>query len=467
MNPYESFLESKRHLGEDSGFEATFLPDCLFDFQKALVQLAIKKGRFALFADCGLGKTIQELVWSQNVADHTSKPVLILTPLCVGPQFVTEGEKFGIECEQSRDGKFAGKIIVTNYEQLDKFNPSDFGGVCCDESGILKNFDGAIKSAVTEFMKKINYRLLGTATPAPNDYIELGTSSEALGNLGYIDMLQRFFKSTQNDSYAQGGYGTMGRMFFRRGKFGSKFRFKGHAERDFWRWVCSWSRAIRKPSDLGFSDEGFKLPKLIINEHIVGGVGALDGMLFALPAVTLSEQRREVRRSIRERCEMAAKLSLEHDISISFCNLNDEADLVEKLMPGSRQIYGNQSDEEKEEILQWFCHSKEKKRRLVSKGRIIGWGLNFQFCNHQTYFISHSLETFYQCVRRCWRFGQKKPVTIDLIGSEGERRVLSNLNRKTAAMDNMFASLVELMNNELLIEKAQSNHNEILKPKWL
>src|ERR1017187_9837988 len=267
---YEKFLSDKTQLSGDFGFTPSFLPDCLFDFQKALTEWAVKKGRGAIFADCGLGKTLIQLVWAENIVRESNRPVLILTPLAVGHQTVKEAAKFGIEAMRSSDGKFpdGARIIVTNYERLHYFKAEDFSGVVCDESSILKNFDGTTRAAITEFMRTRKYRLLCTATAAPNDYVELGTSSEAVGELGHIDMLQRFFKAN-DDTFAQGG-GASGRTRWSGSKsFGGKFRFRGHAERAFWRWICSCPRAIRNPSDLGFNDAKFKLPKLETRQHVV------------------------------------------------------------------------------------------------------------------------------------------------------------------------------------------------------
>ena len=252
---YNSFLIKKSHLDYSCGFNPVFMPDCLFDYQSDLVEWSCNLGRSAMFADCGLGKTLMQLVWAQNVVMKTNKPVLILTPLAVSYQTVTEGEKFDIECRRSDDGKIKSKITVTNYERLHYFDKSEFGGVVCDESGILKHFNGATQKAVTDFVKKINFRLLGTATAAPNDYIELGTSSEALGVMGYMDMLNRFFRNNNNTSDTGKGFAV--------GGVKKQWRFKKHAEQSFWRWVCSWARSIRKPSDLGYDDTGFELPPLV------------------------------------------------------------------------------------------------------------------------------------------------------------------------------------------------------------
>jgi len=462
---YSSFLEHKAQLGIDSGFDPLWMPDFLYPFQRHLVEWALRKGRSAIFADCGLGKTPMQLVWAQNIVEKTCKPVLVLTPLSVGPQTVREGEKFGIECKQSRDGKIAAPITVSNYQQLHKFNWQHFSGCVCDESSILKNFDGQLKGQITDFMRKLPYRLLCTATAAPNDYIELGTSAEALGVMGYIDMLKTFFKANDN-SYAQGGSGSGTARRFSKQPFGGKFRFRGHAESDFWRWVCSWARAIRKPSDIGYPNDGFELPPLNMTELVVKARLPREDLLFDLPAITLAEQRSERRRTINERCERAAELVVcTNKPSVAWCYLNEEGHMLERMIPGAVEVDGNDSDEFKEETFEAFV--KGQIRVLVSKPIIAGYGLNWQHCAHQTFFPSHSFEQWYQAIRRCWRFGQRHPVRIDMICSEGEAGVLSNLNRKSAAADQMFARLVELIGNELRISQVNQYTKQMEEPCWL
>lgn len=452
--PYGEFLERKTHLGNQSGFKPLFMPDFLFPFQRALTAWAIEKGRAAIFADCGLGKTPMQLVWAQNVVEKTCKPVLILTPLSVGPQTVREADKFGIEAKQSRDGTVASRITVTNYQQVHKFDWQQFGGVVCDESSILKNFDGALKSQITDFMRKLPYRLLCTATAAPNDHIELGTSSEALGCLGFVDMLNRFFKKSET---------TMSRSEeFRLGLY----RFRGHAERDFWRWVCSWARAVRKPSDIGFPDDDYRLPALRTVEHIIAARTKNPDFLFDMPAIGLQEQRSERRRTIEERCEQAAALiNGTRKPAAAWCHLNDEGHLLEKLIPGAVEVDGNDSDEFKEESFTAFAAGQI--RVLVSKPIIAGFGLNWQHCAHQTFFPSHSFEQWYQAIRRCWRFGQTQPVRIDVIASEGERGVLGNMTRKADQAERMFSKLVELINQELRIETKNLHIKNQELPSWL
>lgn len=455
MQDYYKFLESKSQINSNHGFEPVWMPDYLYDFQQAIDTWALRKGRAAIFGDCGLGKTPMEFVFAENVCRKTNGNVLLLTPLAVSLQMIREAEKFGIEAKRSNDGKAHRGITVTNYEQLHKFDPSDFVGCINDESSILKNFDGKRKTEITTFMRKIKYRLLATATAAPNDYIELGTSSEALGYLGHMDMLNKFFKNDLNNS-------ANGRM---RGEV-IKWRFKGHAEQHFWRWVCSWARAVRKPSDLGFPDDGFVLPKLVEQEHIVESKTLADGMLFSLPAVGLKEQREERRRTIRERCEKVAELVNDTgQPAIVWCHLNDEGDLLEELIPDAIQVSGSNSDDEKEERLIGF--SDNQFRVLITKSKIAGFGMNWQHCNHETFFPSHSYEQYYQGVRRCWRFGQKRPVHVDVVTTEGELDVLKNLQRKAQQADKMFSNLVAEMNHAISIDRLKQFGDEQRIPAWL
>jgi hypothetical protein len=455
ISTYDKFIEKKTHLSGNFGFEPLFMPADLFPFQRALVEWTIRKGRCANFADCGLGKTIMQLVTAQNVHLKTGGRVLLLTPLAVGPQTVREAEKFHIHAERSRDGKMPdAPIVVTNYERLHLFNSSDFQAVLCDESSILKNVDGKTKALVTDFMRKMKYRFLYTATAAPNDFIELGTSSEALGELGYMDMLSKFFKKNE---------ATISRKDENRSGL---YRFRGHSERDFWRWVCSWSRAVRKPSDLGFSDDGFDLPPLSTNQHVVKSRSTSPDFLFDMPAVGLAEQRKERSRTCEERCEMAARIANATDESVvSWCYLNREGDLLEKMINGSKQVSGNDPDEKKEEIFEAFASGQIKK--LITKPLIASSGLNWQHCNRQTFFPSHSFEQWYQSVRRSWRFGQTKPVTVDIITSEGESNILRSLERKSEAAERMFKNLVNLMNNELAIQKTEYKAQQTEIPSWL
>jgi hypothetical protein len=457
---YNEFLFNKSQSDKNYGFEPTFIPDYLFDFQKYLLDWSIKKGESALFEDCGLGKSVQELVWGQNVVEKTNGNVLLLTPLAVGFQMEKEAEKFGIEAKQSRDGKIKSKITITNYEQLHNFDFKDFQGVICDESGILKNYKAHYKKEITIFMRKMKYRLLATATAAPNDWIELGTSSEALGYLGYMDMLSRFFKNDQNNCATN-----------RRGRFTeeTKWRLKGHAQESFWKWVTSWARAVRMPSDIGFNNDGFILPKKTEIDHLVESDGRyIEGVLpgFQTPAHGLKEERDETRATIKERCEKAAEIVLnKNDFSVLWCNLNDEGDLLEKLIPDSIQVSGRDSDERKEEKLIGF--SKGDYKHLITKGKIAQYGMNWQHCNHMTMFPTHSYESYYQEIRRCWRFGQKRPVDIDLIYTQGAEQVLKNLKRKEKQASEMFDRLVHFMNDSLHIGRTLEKEENIIFPNWI
>lgn len=452
---YKDFLESRKNVGSNSGFEPNFIPDFLFDFQKALSEWSIRKGRGALFEDCGLGKTCQELVWAENVARHTDKPVLLLAPLAVSVQTIGEAEKFGIEATRSIDGKIKSRIVVTNYERLQHFNCSDFSGVVCDESSILKSFDGSQKQKITEFMKKVPYRLLATATAAPNDYIELGTSSEALGHLGFMDMLNRFFKNDNNNSGLRRMFGEA-----------PKWRFKGHSEIPFWQWVTSWARACRRPSDLGFNDDKFILPELIEKEHLVESETLPEGYFLPMHASTLPEQRAEKRRTIKERCEKVLEIvSCRPDQSVIWCQLNDEGDFLEEIIPDSIQISGSDSDDKKESVFMEF--SKGNIKRLITKAKIGAWGMNWQNCCHTVYFPSHSYEQKYQAIRRFLRFGQKRPVEVDIVLTEGERKIIKNIQRKNIAADKMFSNLVAEMNNSLHIKNYTNFEKKEIIPQWL
>jgi len=456
---YIEFLEHKAQYGADEGFAPTFFPHKAFDFQRWIVDWSVRRGRCGNFYDCGLGKTLAELAWGQNVIEHTNKPVLCIAPLAVSAQTVREGEKFGIDCVQSRDGVFTGtRVITTNYERLHYFNPGDFGGVICDESSAIKAYNGKHRAEVTEFLRTVKYRSLWTATAAPNDYIELGTSSEALGELGQMDMLTRFFKNDQNNC-------SMKRERANGGK-AQNWRFKGHAEQAFWRWVASWARAARRPSDLGYEDGQFILPQLIENEHIVKSTEPNPEMLFNLPAANFREERIERRKTVEDRCEKAASLVKNtNEPAVVWCHLNDEGDLLEKMLPDFVQVSGSDSDDMKEETYLGFLNGSI--RGLVIKPRIGCFGLNWQHCAHTVTFASHSYEQYYQAIRRFWRFGQKKPVTVDIVISEGEGRIRENMKRKEQAANVMFTNLVAEMNNAIKINRGIEFTKEEEIPSWL
>jgi len=454
---YAQFLGRKVSGPVPSGIDVAphHLHPLLFPFQRDLTAWALQQGRAAIFADTGLGKTFMQVEWAHKVAEAAHGRVLILTPLAVSRQTVSEAAKLGIEVVRSSDGTGSGRLAVTNYERLHYFNPTDFVGIVCDESAILKNFDGIRRRAITQFMRHIPYRLLCSATPAPNDYLELGTSSEALGHLGHVDMLNRFFVNDQRNS-------ARGRMY---GKV-AQWRFKGHAEEAFWRWVCSWARAIRKPSDFnGYDDAAFQLPPLEEREHVVTTAKAPVGMLFAIEALSLQEQRAERRRTIEERCQKVAELVDDGQPAVVWCHLNDEGDMLEKMIPEAVQVSGKDSDEAKEDRLVRF--SEGDIRVLVTKPRIAGWGLNWQHCAHVTFFPSHSFEQYYQGVRRCWRYGQTRPVVVDIVTTEGEKRCLANLQAKAKAAEKMFEQLVSHMHEGLKVSRVDGFDKGEELPAWL
>lgn len=446
---YSRFLTNKRQLAIASGFSPVWMPDYLFDFQKYVVEKSLMRGRSAIFADCGLGKTPMLLVWSENVRRKTNGNVLILTPLAVSIQIAEEASrKFGIEVHHCKDGKPKPGINVSNYEKIHLFDPNDFQGVVCDESSKIKAMTGKLRHQVTIFMRKVKYRLLDTATAAPNDYVELGTSSEALGHMGQRDMLSNFFKSADNLSHT----------IYKHGDFWNKqqWTFRPHAEDRFWQWVVSWSMALRKPSDLGFDDSDFKLPELKVVQHLIDKEIILPGEFLPRIATGLKDQRHERRHTMTERVEKVCELVANHESSLVWCHLNDEGDMIEKSIPGAYQVAGSTPDDLKEELLMAFTRNEIKV--LVSKPQIAGFGMNWQHCNHMTFFPSHSFEQYYQAVRRCWRFGQQNPVTVDIVTTPGEAGVTANLNKKSEAASKMFESLVAFMGNQLSIDRNLNNH---------
>ena len=459
MEEYLRFLDRKSQLTVGSGIDPVWAPDFLYGFQRSLVEWALSRGRAAIFADCGMGKTPMQLVWAENIVRETGGNVLIIAPLAVAAQTIREGEKFGIEVRRSKDGTAYDGITITNYERIHHYSQDDFVGVVCDESSAIKSFQGKHRQQITDLMRKHQFRLLCTATAAPNDYIELGTSSEALGYLGHVDMLKRFFKNAQgtiaqNAAWRQWNGGR------------SQWRFKGHAEHPFWRWVCSWARAMRKPSDFGFDDDGFVLPPLEVDHRLIEARTVREGALWDLPASGLHEEREEARRTIQERCEAVAELvSDTGEPAVCWCHLNDEGDLLGQLIPDCVQVAGRDSLDKKEEALMGFTDGEF--RVLVIKPKIGAWGLNWQHCAHMTFFPSHSYEQYYQAVRRSWRFGQSRPVRVDIVTTEGGVNVMKNLERKEKQADRMFSSLVRHMNDELKIRRGRDYTEEEVLPSWL
>jgi hypothetical protein len=435
---YETFLVQKRHTTGSFGFDPVWMPDCAFDFQQHIIEKAVRKGRIGIFADTGLGKTLIQVAIAQNIVQKTNRRVLILTPLAVAFQFIDEAARIGVEdIAHSKDGKISAKITVCNYERLHLLNPGDFECVMLDESSILKNFAGKTRDQIVSFIKRVPYRFLSTATPSPNDFIELGNSSEALGYMGYMDMLTKFFKSNQNTADSNNR------------NIGEKFYLKPHAERDFFAWVNQWSVMVKKPSDLGFSDDGYGLPALHVNKHMVHNdkTWVVDGQesLFAMPAKTMTEVREEQKITVRERCEQAVKLAY-GKTSVYWCNLNEESDLLARLDPQAVEIVGGMSIDKKEEILVAFARGEID--RLITKAKMTSMGLNWQHCNHTVFFPTWSYEQYYQAIRRFWRFGQKQEVTCDMVISEGQERVMEALEQKTQKAIELYGNLVAAANQD-------------------
>ena len=456
MKDYLEFLEKKRHSIGEFGFSANYIPDMAFDFQKYIIEKAVKKGRIAVFADTGLGKTLIQLSIAKNIIQETNNNVLILTPLAVAFQFVLEAEKLGIDdVEYSKDGKFKKKIVICNYERLHYFDSKDFVGVICDESSILKNFDGKIKDQVTSFVKKIPYRFLSTATPSPNDFIELGTSSEALGYMGYMDMLGKFFKNNQNSVDSTNR------------NIGEKFYLKPHAEKDFFAWVNQWSIMVKMPSDIGFSNERYQLPKLITNKHEVKNQSFInvDGQIqmFVPIAKSMTEVRHEQKMTELPRCEKAVELA-SGKTSVYWCNTNNESKMLREMDKDAVEIIGSQSIEKKEEILLAFANQEID--RIITKAKMTSFGLNWQHCNHSVFFPTWSYEQYYQAIRRFWRFGQKRDVIIDLVISDGQKRVLDALQQKTQKAIELHENLTRNVNS-IFVEKKKEFNKSIITPNFI
>ena len=434
---YEEFLETKKHTINNYGIEPNFIPINMKDFQKHVSEYAIKKGRCAVFLDTGLGKTLIQLTVATNYIREFNKPVLILTPLAVAFQFLRESEKFGIDdIEYSKDGKYKSKIVVTNYERLDKFNSNDFICVLLDESSILKNFEGSIKASITNFMRKVKYRFLFTATPSPNDFVELGTSSEALGYMGYMDMISKFFTNREKTLRSSNMYH-------------SEFTLKPHAYDSFFMWVSSWSISMRMPSDLGFNDNEYILPELKVNTHKIKNKNnmIIDNqiLLFNKNSENLHEIRQENNLTINERAEKSIELSKNYDSTVCWVNLNKEGDLIEKLDKSYIQLKGSMSIEQKEDILVNFANNKIKK--IITKASMTAFGLNWQHCNHTIYFPTYSYEQYYQAIRRFWRFGQKNNVIVDLVTSDGQEKIIEAIKTKTEKAIELFKKLNSSVNN--------------------
>ena len=446
---YAEFIAKKKHSTGNFGFDPVWLPESAFDFQKHIITKAIVKGRIGMFADTGLGKTLMQIVIAENIIRKTNKRVLILTPLAVAFQFIDEATRIGVDdIAHSKDGTISKMITVCNYERLHLLNPADFVCVMLDESSILKNFAGKTRDQIVAFIKQVPYRFLSTATPSPNDFIELGNSSEALGYMGYMDMLTKFFKSNQNSVDSNNR------------NIGEKFYLKPHAERDFFAWVNQWSVMVKKPSDLGFDDSGYQLPALHVNKHTVlnSKTWCIDDQtsLFAMPATSMTEVREEQKITVAERCERAIDLAKDKT-SVYWCNLNEESTLLASLDRDAVEIVGGMSIDKKEEILVAFARGQVK--RLITKAKMTSMGLNWQHCKHTVFFPTWSYEQYYQAIRRFWRFGQKSEVTCDMVISEGQERVIEALQQKTDKAIALYSNLVAAANQDFSFKTKEFNQS--------
>jgi superfamily II DNA or RNA helicase len=418
---YQDFLKRKLISARPAGLESIpELSPALFPFQRRVVERALSAGRYALFLDTGLGKTICQLEW----AKHVPGEVLILAPVAVAPQTVREGrEKLGLDIHHSRDGSVRGKVTITNYERLHLFDPARFTGVVLDESSILKSFMGKTKTHLCHAFQGTPYRLSCTATPAPNDYMELGNQSEFLGVMPSNEMLSRWFI---NDTMSFGSY-----------------RLKGHAIKPFWEWVASWAAVVSKPSDAGGDDAPFKLPELTTKVHVVESPMRTDldrGLLFAAAELSATDMHRDKRNTMQERVRMTASLADHSDYCLIWCESNEESEAIAKAVHGSVEVQGSDSPDDKEAKLDAF--SRGEVRAMVTKPSLAGFGLNWQHCNHVIFAsLSFSYENFYQAIRRSWRFGQKRPVRVDVVIADTESTIWSAVKDKLSRHDEMKSAM--------------------------
>jgi hypothetical protein len=425
-NSYEDFLARKRVADPATGLvNVGDIPSFMKPHQRDIVSWALRRGRAAIFAGTGLGKTLMELVWGARVAQHTGKPVLCFAPLAVSAQHVREADKFGLSAEIARaQADIANGVFVANYQKIGHFDLSQFGGVILDESSILKSTDGHYRNRLVEECSFIPFRLAATATPAPNDFMELGNHAEFLGVMSYTDMLATFFVHDGGDT--------------------QKWRLKGHAESVFWEWVASWSVMIRKPSDLGYANDGYDLPPLKQHQHMVGVEYAPSmetGLLFPMEARSMSERIAARRDTVAERVAMAASITPQDRPFVWWCNLNAESEALCRAIPSAVETRGSDPDDVKERKLSDF--SEGRIRVLVTKPSVAGFGMNWQHCADTGFVgLNDSFEQIYQAVRRFWRFGQTKPVNVHFIAAETEGAVVANIRRKEADAERMAAAMV-------------------------
>ena len=453
QNDYVNFLKQKEIKNINFGFDVSDINPMLYDFQGDIVKWAVKKGKAAIFADCGLGKSPMQLEWARHICSYTKGNVLILAPLAVSKQTQREGLKFGIDvniCREQKDVKSG--INITNYEMIEHFNASEFSGIVLDESSILKNYSGAIRNQIIDIFKNTPYKLACTATPSPNDYMELGNHSEFLDIMKRSSMLATFFTHDGSDT--------------------SNWILRGYAEQQFWKWLSTWAVVVKNPSDLDYDGKSFKLPDLNIKTHFVESSN-LDGYLIPMGAETLDERRQARKESVNERVKKCIDIIGKNDEQwLIWCDYNIEGDESEKNITDSIQVSGSDTDEHKENSMMDFASGKIK--ILITKPKIAGFGMNWQNCHNVIFLgLSDSYEKYYQAIRRCWRFGQKKEVNIHIIISDKEMTVLNNIQRKEKEAENMSKNMLEHtknFNKETLRttpkEKEDYETVKIEKDKW-
>lgn len=456
MNEYSEFLKRKRAVAVDRGFTPKNINAKLFDWQAAIVDLACRRGSFGGFEDCGLGKSAQQLECSAQYIRHSGDRVLMLCPLAVSHQMQREAAKFDIsvDVKTCRDqSEVESGLTITNYERLHLFDPAEFGGVVLDEGSILKSIDGKIRNALLGDFKHCRFKQSWTATPAPNDYMEIGNQAEFLGAMKRSEMLSTFFVHDGGET--------------------SKWRLKGHAKHRFWEWMASWCAVVQTPRDIGFTDEGFVLPPLNVNRHEIAG-GGLSGFLFDMPAATMADRRHAAKSTIADRCEFVHGLvNVPADRWVIWCNRNAEGEMLEKIIPDAVEVAGRHSTDEKEARLAAF--SAGDIRVLVTKPKIGGFGLNWQHCHRTAIFPTDSWEQWYQMIRRFWRFGQEHPVGVEVVYSTGEAAIVDNLRRKEAESTELFAAMASHMSRlttsavQGVTANVEDYHatQEIRIPEWL
>lgn len=450
---YAEFVKQKSFKSVSAGFECDIDVYGAFDYQRDIARWSCRRGKAAIFADTGLGKTLMQLMWADQVAKHTGHPVIVFAPLAVSEQTIKEGDKFGITVSRYPFADVSGPhVYITNYEQIHNVNSEQFSGVVLDESSILKGIDSKTRKQVQEKFRSTPYRLSCTATPSPNDFMELGTQAEFLGVMSQVEMLAMFFIHDGSDT--------------------SKWRLKGHGRKKFFEWLATWAVFITKPSDLGYDDTGRDLPELIFHEHIIES-GITDG-LFATIAAGLLDRNKARRDTVDARVAEAAMLANGMDGQcLIWCHLNDESEKLREAIDGCVEVKGSDDASHKTKSMIGFANGDVIK--MASKPKICGFGMNFQSCNQMIFVgLSDSWEQFYQAVRRCWRYGQTKPVHVHIVSADIEGGVLANIKRKEAQHKQLTSEMIAVMKDRTLLElgkakqeKADYKNNVKMElPKW-